>query len=92
MKTSLNDTFYIENYLQGKLSPGNRLMFEARLLLSRKLRTDLYFQKKVHMLVTIYHRKKLKEELNTMHNEIFNDPDKFVFQQSIYQLFQANNL
>jgi hypothetical protein len=91
MKTSWSDTFYIENYLQGKLSPGNRLMFEARLLMSRKLRTDLYFQKKVHTMVNLYHRKKLKEELDALHQALFNDPNKVVFQERIHQLFKTKN-
>ena len=89
MKTSSNNTRLIENYLLGKLSPGDKLLFEVRLLLDRKLRIDLYFQKEAYALVKMYHREKLKEELDMLHQQLFNDPDKIVFQQNIYQLFKS---
>jgi len=92
MTTSFNNTHLIEKYLQGSLSGGDRLVFEARLLLNRALRTDLYFQKKAYSLVKIYHRQKVKEELEILHRQIFNNPDNIVFQQSIYQLFKSKNV
>jgi hypothetical protein len=92
MATSLNNTHLIEKYLQGTLSGGDRLVFEARLLLNRALRTELYFQRKAYYLVKIYHRQKVKKELETLHRQIFNNPDNVVFQQNIYQLFKSKNV
>lgn len=88
MRTSRNNVPLIERYLQGHLSPSEKLVFEAQLLLQPKLRMDLYFQKKTHRLVQLYHRKKLKAELESVHQQLFNDPDKVVFQETIYQLFK----
>lgn len=88
MRTLRSNVQRIERYLQGSLSMSDKLVFEAQLLLQPKLRMDLYFQKKTYQLVRIYHRKKLKEELETLHQEIFNDPDNIVFQQNIYGLFK----
>ncbi len=88
MRTLRSNVQRIERYLQGSLSLSDKLVFEAQLLLQPKLRMDLYFQKKTYQLVRIYHRKKLKEELETLHQEIFNDPDNIVFQQNIYGLFK----
>lgn len=88
MRTLRSNVQRIERYLQGSLSMSDKLIFEAQLLLQPKLRMDLYFQKKTYQLVRIYHRKKLKEELETLHQQIFNDPDNIVFQQNIYGLFK----
>ncbi|NUO02362.1 MAG: hypothetical protein HUU01_17285 [Saprospiraceae bacterium] len=88
MMTSRNNTKLIEQYLQGKLPVSRQIAFEARLLLQPKLRMDLYFQKKTYRLVQLYHRKKLKEELETVHQQIFSDPDKVDFQENIYRLFK----
>jgi hypothetical protein len=91
MRTSLNNTRLIENYLDGKLSPGDRLVFEARLVLNRSLRMDLHFQKKTYVFVKMYHHKKLKEEMEALHCRIFGDPNESAFQQSIYRLFKPGN-
>lgn len=88
MRTSLNDIRQTERYLQGQLSPEDRLVFEARLMLSPFLRTNLFFQKKVYELVKFYHRKKLKEEIDTVQHSLFNDPEKVVFQQTVYRIFK----
>jgi hypothetical protein len=88
MKISWNNTRIIEAYLQGSLPVSDRLLFEAKLLLSPALRKDLYFQRKTLALLKMYHRKKQKEEMEIMHQEIFNDRDKESFQQNIHQLFK----
>jgi len=88
MKTLLNNTRLIEKYLRGKLSPGDRLVFEAKLILNPMLQIDLHFQKKAYALVKMYHLKKVKEEIEGVHQQIFGDPAKIVFQQHIYQLFK----
>tara|TARA_R110002020_G_scaffold97708_5_gene233187 strand:- start:12593 stop:12856 length:264 start_codon:yes stop_codon:yes gene_type:complete len=86
--TSRNNTRSIESYLNGTLSHADRLLFEARLTIDPVLKRDLFFQKKTHLLIKMYHREKLKEELETVHQKIFNDPDKMDFRRSIYQLFK----
>lgn len=68
---------------------SDKLVFEAQLLLQPKLRMDLYFREKNLPIGSGFsHRKKLKEELETLRQEIFNDPDNIVFQQNIYGLFK----
>jgi hypothetical protein len=78
----------MERYLLGSLSAADKFVFETQLMLRPKLRMELYFQKKAYQFVQLYHRKKLKEELETLHQQIFNDPDNLVFQQNIYGLFK----
>jgi len=86
--TSQNNTKLIEEYLNRRLAPADRFLFEARLIIDPVLKRDLFFQKKTLRLVKMYHREKLKEELETLHQQIFSNPDKINFRQSIYQLFK----
>lgn len=88
MMTSQNSTRLIENYLQGKLSHADRLLFEVKLLIDPDLKRDLYFQKKTHLLIKMYHRQQVKEELEAVHQKIFTNPDKTDFRRSINKLFK----
>ncbi len=88
MNTSQNNTRLIEKYLNGRLSPADRFLFESRLVIDPVLKRDLYFQKKTLQLIKTYHRERLKEELETLHQQIFNNPDKINFRLSINQLFK----
>ncbi len=49
---------------------------------------EIRFQLKAYALIKMFHRKKLKEEIESIHDQLFNDPNKRVFQQNIYQLFK----
>ncbi len=88
MKTSQTKILQIEKYIAGKLSPEDTLIFEAHLLTSRSFRLLFNLQKKVQLLVKFYHRKKLKEELESIHEEVFSDPNNFVFRQRVYSIFE----
>jgi hypothetical protein len=87
MKTSLNDTQTTELYLEGKLSPLSRMLFDARLKINPELRKNLETQKKTYWMVKLYHRKKLKEELNGLYHHLFQDPGKKDFQKGILEIF-----
>ena len=88
MKTSMSETILIERYLWGELLPLEKQTFKARLLQSPRLRLRVYFQKKVHLLVKLYHRKKLKMELVVIHEDLFSNQEKTQFQEKIHQIFQ----
>jgi len=88
MRTSLNDVRQTEQYLNGQLTPEEVLVFEAKLLTNPILKLNMLFQKKVYLIVAMYHRKKLKEEAEVVHQRLFNDTNKKDFQQNIYSLFK----
>jgi hypothetical protein len=71
------------------LSPGENLLFEAQMLTNPSLLLHVSLQKDIYMLLSHYHRKKLKEEVEQHHHKIFNDPKKKDFQQAIYKLFNS---
>lgn len=88
MRTSYNNTHQIEEFLLGQMLVADRLLFEARMLLSPALRRDVYFQKKAYLLVKMYHRQKVKEELETLHRQLFSNPAERTFQESVMQWFK----
>lgn len=87
MKTSFPDIIETEKYLQHELDPQDQLLFEARLLVSDQLKTNLFFHKMVHRLVRQYHRKKIKAEVEAVHHRLFRDPEKDSFCSEIKNFF-----
>ncbi|HYG38099.1 MAG TPA: hypothetical protein VD908_05745 [Cytophagales bacterium] len=77
MRTSLNDIKQIEAHLLSKMSNEDALLFEAQLLLDNQLKENLLWQQKTYALVKLYGRNKLKEELEQVHQQIFNTQPTF---------------
>ncbi|MCX2679002.1 hypothetical protein OOZ15_03530 [Galbibacter sp. EGI 63066] len=87
MMTLKNSTKLIEKYIEGSLKPSDKVLFEAKLILSPTLFEQYISQKKAFEMVKFYHRKKLKEELETLHKTIFSDPEKTRFKLKIHEIF-----
>ena len=87
MRTSLNEIKQTEQYLQGQLVTEDALVFEARLLTSPLLRLNMLAQNKVYQLVKLYHRKKVKAEVQIVSEQLFNNPEKKDFQAMVFNLF-----
>lgn len=88
MKISLNKIREMENFLDGRMSAGASLLFQVRLVCDPGLRLDVALQQKVRDLIRMYHRKKIREEVGSVHERIFNDPVKAGFSQSILLQFK----
>jgi hypothetical protein len=86
MKTS-TDVKDIENYLQGTLDTPSKLLFEAKMLIDPALMSDVRSQRLVYLVVQILGRRKIKSEIEEVHNSLFNDPGRSNFCHSIYNLF-----
>ena len=89
MKSSPHNTVLIEKYLLKELNPLDKLLFESKLLIDSSLREEVHFQKKTHLLIKMYHREKLKEEMEVLHQQLFTNPSKMDFRKSIQQLFTS---
>lgn len=87
MKTSLNDIRQIEKHLTGRGDAGDALVLEARLIVEPALRMNVMAQKKAYSLIRMYGRKKLRTDLEQIHEELFNDPAKKSFRDRIVQWF-----
>lgn len=88
MRTSLNDIRKIENYLDGKLNSKESIAFQTELLTNAVLKLNFFVQQKVYSILRLYHRKKIKEEIETVHRRLFDDERNVDFQQSIFQLLK----
>jgi hypothetical protein len=87
MRTSGSDIERAENYISGKLGKAEALLFEARMLCNPSLKKEVRLLEKIYHLVGYYHRKKLKEESEVVHQKLFSDPEKIEFQQTIFRIF-----
>jgi hypothetical protein len=87
MRTSLIETEQIEAHLLRLSSPGDSLVFEARLLLEPELREKLRWQKEAYQMVRLYGRDHLKKEIDNVHQKLFTQPEHKSFSQKIRQLF-----
>ncbi len=90
MRTSLNSLRDIERYVEGLMPPGEEVLFVGRLEGNPVLRMNLFLYKKVMALVRMYHRKKLKVEIEDVHQRLFDDPLKVTFKERILKIFSDN--
>ena len=88
MPTSLTNTARIDQYLHKKMSTGDALVFEARLLLQPDLADDIHWQQKTYSLVQNYGRVQLKQEIEIVHQQLFTDSKYHLFRQKIKALFK----
>jgi hypothetical protein len=77
MRTSLIEIKKIEEHILNQSSNEDALLFEAHLLLDSDLKDKLHWQKKTVELIHIYGRKRLKEELEQIHEQLFNSNASF---------------
>lgn len=73
MKTSWIETKENEDYLFGNFAPAQHLLFSAELLIDPERLKNLRFQKETNELVRLYSRKKLKEEIEAVHEKLFKE-------------------
>ena len=90
MKTSWNETWHIERYLNNQLPEEEKILFEAQLALDPLFKLNVGLLKQIHSLIKLYGRKKMKAEIGKIHHKLFQNPEHVVFQQRIQQLFKDN--
>lgn len=87
MKTSLTETANIEQYLQGSLSAGDAVLFEAKIVLQEELRSNTYWQEQTYQIIQMYGRQKLRAEIDAAQKLFFNDPAQNSLRAKIARLF-----
>ena len=87
MKTSVYNTGEIDSYLLQQLPPGNKLVFDAKLMLCPELLETVEWQRKVHHLVQLRGRQQLKAQINAVEQMVFSMPEYSSFRQKIWRLF-----
>jgi len=85
MRKSLAEIEEIDRYIFHELSPADRLVFQARLILSPSLRENLRYQRRVHQWVRQVARMRQKEQLEAVYRLLLQDEH---FQLQITSLFK----
>jgi hypothetical protein len=67
---------------------GESFLFEAKLILQPELEERVYWQNKTYQMVRNYGRKQLKNELNNIHETLFNTDEHQSFRQKVMRLFR----
>lgn len=87
MRTSLNKIKEIERYIEGTMDQPEEVEFQASVQRDPILRLNVLLIKKVMAIVRVYHRKKIKMELEDVHQRLVNDPLKLSFNESVQRIF-----
>ena len=87
MKTSLNELRLIEHYLLSDNKDGESFLFEAKMILQPDLKQQVYWQNKTYQMVRDYGRKQLKNEIENIHETLFNTDTHQSFRQKVMRLF-----
>jgi hypothetical protein len=87
MRTSLNNTRLIDGHLFNRNTTEDALVFDALLIINPELNEQIEWQKKAHTIIKLYGRKKLKSEIDTVHQKLFNEPEHLSFRQKILDFF-----
>jgi hypothetical protein len=88
MRTSLNNLQEIEGFLLKRLAPPEALVFEARMIVDHDLVQQVNLQKETYAAIQQYGRRKLKVELETVHQTLFTLPKHQRFRERIMALFK----
>jgi len=87
MRTSLIETEQIEAHLLLLSSPGDALVFEAKLLLDDELNDKLQWQKSAYDKIKLYSRSQLTQEIEAVHKSLFSQARHKSFSEKIRQIF-----
>lgn len=88
MRISLNKVEQIDDHIFSRGTTEDRLIFEAMLILDPALKFQVLWQKSSLCLVQQYGRKKIKDEIESAHQKLFNEPAYRSFRNKILNLFK----
>jgi hypothetical protein len=88
MRTSLNEIKLIDGYIFNNNPPEDALLLDALLILKPELVEQIMWQEKAHHIVRQYSRTKLRTEIETIHQRLFNEPAHQSFKQRILNIFR----
>ncbi len=88
MRTSLNEIKLIDEHIFNKVAAEDALLFDALLILDPGLLNRVTWQKHTHAIVMQYGRKKLVDEIEKVHHQLFSEPRHHSFKQRIMGLFK----
>jgi hypothetical protein len=87
MRTSLNNIKAIDDYILGDMTPGDALLFQAKMLLNTDLKDDVQHQQNTYSIVRQYGRQNIKAEIMAVQQTLTSAPQYRGFMQRIKNLF-----
>lgn len=87
MRTSLNNIKHIEEFLEGTMSLEDSLLFHAKMIVSPALRREVRIQKQAYSVIRLYGRKLVRQQIQDVHQEIFNDSSDHPMKHQVSTLF-----
>jgi hypothetical protein len=89
MRTSLNNIKLVDDYIFNTATTGDALLFDAMLIINPGLKEQVLWQKRTHNIVQQYSRKKLKAEIEVVHQQLFNTSKHLTFRQKALEFFKT---
>jgi len=87
MRTSLNEIKLIDGYIFNSNPTEDALLFDALLILNPELPGQIMWQKKTHAIVQQYGRRKIRAEIEAVHQQLFSTTEHQSFRRRILSLF-----
>ncbi len=84
----MNDTQLIDDYFFKRVSGEDQLIIQAKFLTDPQLGDKLYWQNCVYEIVTVYGRKKLKQEIVFAEEKLFSENRFKHFRDIVTNIFK----
>ena len=84
MRKSLHEIREIDQYIQKKMLGADRLVFQAKVLLSPSLAEDVRNQSRVYQCIKWFARERKSEQLQSIYNNLTEDKN---FKNEIERIF-----
>ena len=84
MRTSLNEIREIERFVTKGMTPEASLVFQARAITDPRLRLNVQLQKQLMKVLQLFHRRKLKRNLQNVHQTLLLSAD---FDRQVQDIF-----
>jgi hypothetical protein len=88
MRISLIEIKLIDEYLNAQLSVAQEIEFEDRIAKDNAFKINVFLQRKVMQLISLYHRDVVRKESKEIHDRLMNDPANIPYQEKINNLFK----
>ena len=88
MKTSLNKLQEIEAFVLRNADAGDALVFEAKMIIEPNLAGEVCLQQEAYAMIRQYGRRKLRAEIETVHQQLFTEAKHHHFRDKIMALFR----
>jgi hypothetical protein len=73
MKTSLSEIKQIDDHIMDQLRDGDKLVFDARIIIDPVLRFNIKMHQKLYALAKAYGRRSMRKEISIVEENVFLD-------------------